>query len=131
MTTKTAANPKGKSQLRSYAVIIDARADRSLTEKQADGLTISLRGSCIAHESVTRYLRFALHVDAESMPGAVAEALRVTERAARLEGFGYEAEELRVLPSARLEAETMRPLAPERRDGSDESSGIPNAEARP
>jgi hypothetical protein len=114
-----------------YTVIIDARADCVLTERQAGMLTIDLRGSCIAHDSATRYLRFTLHVDAESLPDAIAEAIRVTERAARLTGFGYEAEELRALPSARLEAETMRLLAPERRDGGDEGSGIPNTEARP
>jgi hypothetical protein len=138
--TKTAANPKARARSappaapprhRGYAVIIDARADRVLTEKQADMLTISLRGSSIACDSVTGYLRFALHVDAASMLGAVTEALRVTERAARVEGFGYEAEELRVLPSARLEAETMRLLAPLRPAGSDEGSGIPNVEAGP
>jgi hypothetical protein len=91
-----------------YAVIIDARADRDLTGKQADMLTVSLGGSSIVCESVTRYLRVALYVEAASMPGAVSIALRATGAAARAAGFGYEAEELRVLAPGRLEAETMR-----------------------
>lgn len=106
----------GQVEVNAYAVIIDARSDRSLTAKQADMLTLDLAGpgkysAAIACESVTRYLRFTVHVDAGSMPDAVTEALRVTGRAARKAGFGYEAEELRVLPSARLEEETMRLLS--------------------
>lgn len=96
-----------------YAVIIDTWADRDLTEKQPDMAWISAGASrsSLAYHSGTRYLRFTLHVDAESMAGAVTEAVRVTERAARAAGFGYEAKELRVLPSARLGAEVARLLS--------------------
>ena len=98
--------------MNAYAVIIEARADRDLTEEQTGMLTRSVvRSISYAYHSGTRYLRFALHVDAASVPDAVTEALRVTSRAAREAGFGYEAEELRVLPSARLEEETMRLLS--------------------
>jgi hypothetical protein len=96
-----------------YAVILDTRADRDLTGKQPEiaWIEAGTSRSSLAYSAATRYLRFTLHVDAESMAGAVAEALRVTCRAARAAGFSYEAEELRVLPSARLEEETMRLLS--------------------
>jgi hypothetical protein len=108
--------------LSTYAVILDTRTDRDLTEKQPNMAWIEagVSRSSLAYNVTARHLRFTLHVDAESVPAAVTEALRVTERAARAAGFGYEAEELRVLPSARLEEETMRLFAlpvppPERR----------------
>ena len=100
--------------MNAYAVIIEARADRDLTEKQPVMAWIEAGASrsSLAYHSGTRWLRLTLHVDAETVPGAVAEAFRVTGRAVRVAGFGYETEELRVFPSARLEAETMRLLAP-------------------
>lgn len=98
-----------------YAVIIEARTDRPLTDGQTDMLTIDLAGprrynAAICHATETRYLRFTLHVKAKSVADAVTEGLRVTGKAAREAGFTCEAEELRVLPSARLEEETMRLL---------------------
>jgi hypothetical protein len=99
-----------------YAVILDTRADRDLTDEwryhslTVSVLTASPRNS-FAYHSGTGRLRFTIHVDAETMPAAIAEALRVTERAARKAGFSYEAVELRALPSARLEEETMRLLS--------------------
>lgn len=100
-------------EVSAYAVIIDTRADRDLTEKQPTMAWISVGASrsSLAYNSGTRYLRFTVHVDAASVPDAVTEALRVTGRAAREAGFSYEAEELRALPSARLEEETMRLLS--------------------
>jgi hypothetical protein len=96
-----------------YAVILDTRADRDLTDEwRYHSLTVSVLTACprnsFAYHSGAGYLRFTIHVDAEAMPAAIAEALRVTERAARKAGFGYEAVELRALPSARLEEETVR-----------------------
>lgn len=99
-----------------YAVIIETHADRSLTDKQIGMLTASLAGpgkynAAICYEVVKRFLLFRLCVEAPSMADAVTEALRVTERAARVANFGFEAEEVRALPSARVEEETARLLA--------------------
>jgi hypothetical protein len=98
--------------LTAYTVILRTRTDRDLTEKQPDmaWITAGRFRSSVACDVTTRYLRFTLHVDAESMGAAVTEALHVIERSARVAGFGYEAGELRVVPSARLEEETMRLL---------------------
>jgi hypothetical protein len=100
-------------QMSAYTVILSTRTDRDLTEKQPSMAWIEAGASrsSLACSVTDRYLQFTLHVDAESIAAAVAEAFRVTERAARVAGFGYEAEELRVLPSARLEEKTMRLLA--------------------
>lgn len=99
-----------------YAVILDTRADRDLTgEWRHHSLTVSVLTACrrnsFAYHSGTGYLRFTLRLDAASVADAITGALGLTERAARKAGFGYEVEELRVLPSARLEEETMRLLA--------------------
>lgn len=99
--------------LSAYAVIVDTRTDRDLTEKQPNmaWMEAGVSLSSIAYNVTARHLRFTLHVDAESVADAVTEALRVTERAARVAGFRCEADELRVLPSARLEEEIARLLA--------------------
>ena len=100
-----------------YAVILDTRADRgpSPTSGRYHSLTVSVLTACprnsFAYHSGTGYLRFVLRLDAASVADAVTGALRLAERAARKAGFGYEVEELQVLPSARLEEETMRLLS--------------------
>ena len=99
-----------------YAVILDTRADRDLTDEwRYHSLTVSVLTACprnsFAYHSGTDRLRFTIHVEAASVAGAVTGALRLAEGAARKAGFGYEVEELRVLPSARLEEEAVRLLA--------------------
>lgn len=99
-----------------YAVILDTRAGRDLTgEWRHHSLTVSVLTACrrnsFAYHSGTGYLRFTLHLDAASAAGAVTGALRLAGRAARKAGFAYEVEELRVLPSARLEEEAVRLLS--------------------
>jgi hypothetical protein len=93
-------------QMSAYTVILSTRTDRDLTEKQPSMAWIEAGASrsSLACSVTDRYLQFTLHVDAESIAAAVAEAFRVTERAARVAGFGYEAEELRApLRAARRE----------------------------
>lgn len=111
MTDRENTGPQaGGKPANAYAVVIAAKADRSLTDNQMNMLAISRTGS-VAHESTTRYLRWELHLDAASVADAVTEAFRLTGKTAREAGFSFEAEELRVLPFARLEEETVRLLS--------------------